>query len=353
MSPALQILRLYAALLVLGQHIEDRLAGFSENYHVAVLHIGFDGSFGVRIFFVISGLLMVWIAHDRFGSLRNVGRFFIDRVTRIAPLYWSATTVQALFLAWAASRKDPAALANLSLENFLRSLFFIPYLNESGKHRPLLEQGWTLNYEMFFYILFGLSLAFPRALGFSLSLGLLLGLYLWGIGTPIPIEWLSLLSSDMLLDFGAGMLLGHITAPSKCPLDQRRTLPFQNSLILLLVGTCSMVLDSGFGGGWCLSSTAAVTAVALCAFFQNAGESRLQALLVQLGNASYSLYLTHGFALLAVGIFWRKVFGGDALWLYFAICTMSAVSLSWLCWKYFEVPITRVARWALTAGSPE
>jgi peptidoglycan/LPS O-acetylase OafA/YrhL len=50
------------------------------------------------------------------------------------------------------------------------SLFFIPMINpNSGLPQPVVEPGWTLNYEMFFYRLFAVSLTAPEKWRFWLT----------------------------------------------------------------------------------------------------------------------------------------------------------------------------------------
>src|SRR5262249_3083113 len=136
---SLQALRFAAAFLVLLAHLEDRLAGFGQRYGFEVGRLGFSGGFGVAIFFLISGFIMLHIGWGKFGQQGAVGDFISRRVARIVPLYWTLTAAQVLVtlvLRDSAERTDPL--------NIARSLFFIPYLNDAGKHRPVLEQGWTL-----------------------------------------------------------------------------------------------------------------------------------------------------------------------------------------------------------------
>lgn len=47
-----------------------------------------------------------------------------------------------------------------NLQNLVRSLFLIPYKRGDGGVFPMLFLGWTLEYEMFFYLVFGVALAF-------------------------------------------------------------------------------------------------------------------------------------------------------------------------------------------------
>jgi exopolysaccharide production protein ExoZ len=48
--------------------------------------------------------------------------------------------------------------ADLTLYNYFASLFFVPAHNNAGNIHPILHPGWTLNFEMFFYALFALTL---------------------------------------------------------------------------------------------------------------------------------------------------------------------------------------------------
>jgi peptidoglycan/LPS O-acetylase OafA/YrhL len=50
--------------------------------------------------------------------------------------------------------------ASASIPHLLHSLIFLPYPNNFGNLQPTLALGWTLNYEMYFYSLFAVSLVF-------------------------------------------------------------------------------------------------------------------------------------------------------------------------------------------------
>ena len=104
-------------------------------------------------------------------------------MTRIVPLYWVATVFTILWenlgftnmpytaplwanwiihdpmtlLRWFGGQLAPLADHNF-LGKLIKSLLFIPYPNASGDLQPLLGVGWTLNLEMFFYLLFAAAL---------------------------------------------------------------------------------------------------------------------------------------------------------------------------------------------------
>jgi len=49
------------------------------------------GTFGVDLFFVISGFIMVYTSEPLFGQKTSAATFFVRRVVRIVPLYWMIT----------------------------------------------------------------------------------------------------------------------------------------------------------------------------------------------------------------------------------------------------------------------
>ena len=130
---SIQILRFLAAFSVMMVHLP--LFGF--------------GAWGVDIFFVISGFIMMYVTES------NERSFLVKRIIRIVPLYWMLTLGVfsiAIFF--------PNLLNNTSanLEHLIKSLFFIPFDKNGTGHFPILFLGWTLNFEIIFYLLFSISL---------------------------------------------------------------------------------------------------------------------------------------------------------------------------------------------------
>jgi peptidoglycan/LPS O-acetylase OafA/YrhL len=118
------------------------------------------GGLGVYTFFVISGFIMINMSYDDFGHLPKAFSFATRRITRIVPTYWMAT-----LLAFAIYTVLPLSRHPSWLDLF-ESLTFIPYsTGPTADMEPVLGQGWTLNYEMFFYALFAIALILPRRVG--------------------------------------------------------------------------------------------------------------------------------------------------------------------------------------------
>ncbi|MFM0110833.1 acyltransferase [Paraburkholderia nemoris] len=122
---------------------------------VVAFHIGVVpfGQCGVDIFFVISGFIMSHVAptegHD----------FLPKRLIRILPLYWLSTVGVYVIATFKANWLNTTTA---SVEYLVKSLLFIPYIKADGHWGPLSLNGWTLEYEMLFYLVIAVSLTLTR-----------------------------------------------------------------------------------------------------------------------------------------------------------------------------------------------
>ena len=133
----LQFLRGLAALGVVFYHTDFRLAG---DWHT-------DFS-GVAVFFVISGFIMCFITRE------DADGFLAKRFIRIVPMYWLVTLLMFLLHGLSPGAVNPPTAADLP-----RSLLFLP-----SEQLPILGVGWTLNFEVYFYLVFALALWINRRL---------------------------------------------------------------------------------------------------------------------------------------------------------------------------------------------
>ncbi len=130
---SLELLRFIAAILVLFHH-----------------YIGYQHGFiGVNIFFMISGFVIMY------STSKHTEFFFIRRLIRIIPIYWILTIFFAIILII-----FPKLISKsyFDLIFLIKSLLFIPFENlgigPGIGHSPYIFLGWTLNYEIFFYLFF-------------------------------------------------------------------------------------------------------------------------------------------------------------------------------------------------------
>lgn len=272
----IQYLRAVAALAVVIFHAAER-----SGHHFTV------GAAGVDIFFVISGFVMWILASTRPVS---AGAFCRDRLLRIAPLYWVVTLVMAV-----------GALAGLfpriqlTADHVAASLAFIPHRSPSnGEIWPLLAQGWTLNLEMFFYLIFGLILFFPRERRLAALSTVFVGLVLagWYFNYDDPV--LATFTRPILLEFLYGVVLGKLWLDGRLPgratgmaaiavacLGFATLGLFPKAVDELLFGLLAIVLVTG--------------AVSV----EKYGPIPRLPWLGYLGDASYSIYLWHTLAISA------------------------------------------------------
>lgn len=275
----LQILRFLAAFAVVLFHVGS---SYQIEFGNAVNPFAF-GAAGVDVFFVLSGFIMALTT----DPARGAWYFARRRLARIVPLYWTLTLgIAVIGLAL------PSLLNSTSVtpETLFKSLFFIPYERPSGAMQPLLFLGWTLNYEMFFYAIYAacilLGLRSPLAPVAVIALLVTAG-QLFPFGNAI---W-RFYSNPLMIEFALGicLYLAHVRHPGWL---KRRT------VLLAAAGIASFILLRLVPGvPWILAG--AVPAVLLVASFVafTPGRSGWLALLALLGDASYSLYLSHPYVL--------------------------------------------------------
>src|ERR1019366_2869669 len=140
----IQYLRGIAALMVVWHHGVGQLATLETYFPFRF------GTSGVDLFFVISGFIMVVTTAGRDVTPTE---FIARRFVRVVPLYWVLTLALAATALVAPSLFRSVTLTAVSL---IQSLLFIPHFSPShaGMIWPVLVPGWTLNYEMFFYVVF-------------------------------------------------------------------------------------------------------------------------------------------------------------------------------------------------------
>jgi peptidoglycan/LPS O-acetylase OafA/YrhL len=278
----LQVLRALAATGVVLAHIA------TLNEAVLMPWLGW-GTAGVDLFFVISGFVMVYTTA---GKPVGPGQFMLNRIIRIVPLYW-ALTIAVFAIALVA----PALLQSTQASWFdlARSLLFIPFQKNGGLIQPVLFLGWTLNYEMFFYALFALSLALPTLrLRIGIMSVLLAALVLAGLwlrpAATIPLFY----TSPLLLEFAFGMALAFLYCRSEFS-RWSRLWPWGLLAAGALLGPVIAAVRPD-AHSLIARGIPAAFIVWAAVMFEAQGKSYGDRFLLLIGAASYALYLSHPFA---------------------------------------------------------
>jgi exopolysaccharide production protein ExoZ len=266
------------------------------------------GWLGVAVFFVISGLIMWGSAAGQFGSAAAARRFATRRIVRVVPMYWLATIPFALALL--------ARGEVLTADMIVRSLLFIPYAAPGAEAaRPIVGQGWTLNYEMLFYAVFTIALLCRPRVGLALVLGtfpllVVARSFVWPL-VPYadPVSPLPFWTDPITLLFVAGVLL----ALARQAGGRWHGVPHPAALSLLVLGgAVALFLASGAGFplqiGWqALFAMAALATVWLCSSTAGHRWPRLGTGAEALGDASYSTYLFHPLMLMVLYAVWQRL----------------------------------------------
>jgi exopolysaccharide production protein ExoZ len=265
----LQVLRGFAAIAVAFYHTDFRLAG---DWHTDFT--------GVAIFFVISGFIMCFITRA------DPNDFLMKRAIRIVPMYWLCTLLLILVnhrlrivnpLFWIKS--------GLTID-FPRSILFLP-----AEKFPLLGVGWTLNLEVYFYVVFAAALLISRRFAPIIAAAVILAVIQLDVATGEGIFLLHYYAHSYIHYFVYGIILYYAWV-------------FLSPYVRPVVAVpCIAIAAMGFGlqfveplwPAWILPYLAWIpVAVAASALFaESAGSSITWRPLVLLGDASYAVYLTH------------------------------------------------------------
>lgn len=275
---SLQALRALAATTVIFEHIP-------------YLHWG---AFGVDIFFIVSGFVICHITSI------DSSDFFLKRVFRIVPLYWLCTLGIA-----AIALLQPRLLESTTYSNsyVLKSLFFIPYYRADHRIIPMLFLGWTLEFEMFFYVIFGTALVFTKKHARETAIAILVVVAL--LGKPFrhlgPVVFFY--TQEIVLQFACGIVC-YILWERYGALIRRIPLALSAVAALMSYGFF-ILLDihvlRSYGPYLVHVPDFLIRGIPasliVLAFLSGEDRIKFPALVLLIGDASYSLYLLHPYIL--------------------------------------------------------
>lgn len=284
---SLQCLRGCAVLLVVLAHAGVQVTNTHGSWPLPDFVRA--GAIGVDLFFVISGFIMYHTGSGGFGVPGEPARFLRRRFLRIYLPYWIvfATTLVA---GGSGALPAPAAL--------IRSFFLLPQVGEL-----LVRQSWTLVHEVRFYVVFGLLLVWPlrRAAW---------GMVAWAVGSwavllvsyfepaslsrSLAAQALNYLFHPNSLEFLLGVLAAAIVQKARTTRTTDRLVLAAGlaSSLAALLGYTSIEKETRYREltVFMLPSFLLVLGSTLCERRAAWWHPRLLGLL---GNASYSVYLTH------------------------------------------------------------
>jgi exopolysaccharide production protein ExoZ len=327
----IQFLRALAALGVVWYHTNFLLWNGA--------HTEFQG---VSLFFVISGYIITLVSEKKNEN------FLAHRFIRIAPIYWIATILFIIFFYFLPFKYRLIILAlfpllllfkirhrfiekvpvfryipwlicafmifltlrsfrheiimayynnYFSLKALIAGFLFIPYPDINGDLHPVIGIGWTLNLEVFFYLIFGLCLLIHKksAPVVTCAILLLFKFYNYFIGCDSNI--CRFYAHDYTSYFILGVVVYYLyeaVTKFSIPVTKTMALCFTAISTAILLTTNISSIFHFYGLGFYAGPTMLVFSALLCHHTNLRFNNKLFLLL---GNASYSLYLTHAFIL--------------------------------------------------------
>lgn len=276
---SLQILRAIAAWMVVFHHYMQLFYDFESSSLIGHFFSQY-GAFGVDIFFALSGFVMYMSTASK--SVTS-GEFFVNRVFRIIPAYWFYTLSLIAFLFLFPKE---FSFTSYNTSSLLASFLFYPSENPSGIGVfPLLTVGWSLNFEMMFYLILSISIFLSR--NKALVICFITILILPPI-FPKVAPYSEILGSKYMHEFLIGFIVAYIV--SRGYLDKLSNRTEILTLLFLVVGILIQVQSKKMACFFILLSF-----ISLESFINK--ENSIVKFMIKLGDYSYSTYLLHIFVL--------------------------------------------------------
>lgn len=342
---SIQVLRGIAALLVVAAHLQVIEQKYGHGGVILPVWLEY-GKVSVDLFFVISGFVIATVTRGQFKSWRAAGHFLFQRMTRIYPPYWLYSAM--VLLLWL-FRPDMVNASQGHQINIVASFLLLPQ-----DFPPLLIVGWTLIHEMYFYVAMGLLMLVVRERVFPVALALwalvvIVGQLYCVIDTGENVSpWIRLIFHPLTLEFvgGAGIALllnGNIRGNGRVIMDVG-IIGFTFAAIWLYAGDTALDTD----GWWRLLffGLPSLLVVHGAASAEIAGKARFPTMMRKIGDASYSIYLTHILVLSAIGRAWAQIAVPEAINHAIVLATMVLATLivGLLSYRWVEVPILNAIR---------
>ncbi|MER8922464.1 acyltransferase [Mesorhizobium sp. M0802] len=281
---SIQGLRGIAALLVVVHHYYGvygsihKLVGGDLPWLFSYGNVGVFGAVGVPIFFVVSGFV---IGLQRFEiGAAGVYDFMVKRVSRILPLYWVMTLA---YVCWASQVWTWPQLG--------RSLLFLE--RPITGQLPALGVGWTLEYEMFFYIAFAVvvvsGIVGTRVRGAAILISVFVLMVYVNLSTDAAVLGFS--GSPVILEFCGGLIIASTIQNCAVTRLWLAYLVFALAILILsttaFVGESRNVIFSMWGAGAFFLVFGLAAAEVEGRVFMRGRPFQM------LGAASYAIYLAH------------------------------------------------------------
>ncbi|MBD2345353.1 acyltransferase family protein [Anabaena subtropica] len=285
----IQVLRGVAAILIVLVHCN---LIFNQNYEQDFFFRIFNfGGSGVDFFFVLSGFIMLYIHQHDIGHKNKIQSFLFKRFTRIYPIYW---LILSLKLSLNLLPSYEADINQRNIVEVIKAFLLLPQ-DRNILSDSFLGVSWTLSFELLFYLVFTLLIILPRKFSYPIVFAWLLmtiSNFMDVINIPEESLLLNFLFNSYNLEFALGCCAAYLFSTRKInlgmPLIFLGAFLYTFSAVNSYYGIIKLSTIISFG----IPSTFLVLG---CASWENRNNIQIPNWLVYIGDASYSIYLVHGF----------------------------------------------------------
>lgn len=263
---------------------------FKAKYMYDWLNIGSWGrTGGVDFFFVISGFMIFYLYSKYFGNKSKSIDFLKKRFIRLFPVYWIVLfgLILLLFLF-----PQLGNSTNLTLSTIFKNIVLYP-------NNTILVVTWSLSYVVFFYILFSLLMAFPKIVKISTLIWLalcLITLFIYGYDQPFILNF-------QHLELWAGALVAYIVLNKEIYYKKTFLILGFLGYILIWINSIFSIVSLYSPLFYCISSMLIMISISSMDMGKSYNIPRPFSFL---GDASYSIYITHSPLLQFFTLFFDK-----------------------------------------------
>lgn len=317
---SLQVLRAFAAIFVVINHLWGEYnTSLSESLGLNII-----GDFGVDAFFILSGFIMCYKTREgsRLGFSTGID-FMLKRIERIYPIF---LIMLVPFILLYLRETHP-----IKLYEIIGNVFLLPSFTSSPTYHMLIGPSWSLVYEMFFYIVYAVVMMMVKnkrqlvicSVGFLTLMVLTVDSF--SLQGP-QLGWSNfsyMIGDPLMINFAMGCLYAQLFLRLQ---HIKISIPLATILIFAFFILGMWLNERGIARFFSFG----LPAMAIVAVFSlmESSESSFYRTLVYLGNASYSIYITHFFIqVCALIIFAHRAYNKDAFGILFSIISVLAACL--------------------------
>ncbi len=323
----------------------------SNNLLISLLDLG---SFGVMLFFVLSGCVLYISNSDKVG-LKDIGDFYIKRFFRVWPAFFVSLFTYICFrFIFVPLYGEPIGvwiekqfLISYSIYNVFSYLTFV--FNIIGPGSLFNNAYWSLPVEFQYYIIFPILVVLLKYVGILGPIIMGLVLYL------LPrLSFINFDNSDVFtcaFTFCGGVVVGYMYKRIKFRLNTMQGIFF----LLALVGIASAISNSYIvlpdfpiiSNIWICIGVIAIIAVFIMLITQFDIHNKCELFLKHYGDISYSTYLYHNlFVATAVLLIIQLEIYNSSLRLFITLffTLFASYGVASISYKYIEKPFIKIGR---------